>query len=224
MHKRIIIALLYFSTVSFAQPKDNGNWLMYFGNNATNSKFNWHNEVQYRNYNFVGDIEQLLLRTGIGYNITPNNNNVLLGYGFIYTEKYISETEKSNNSEHRLFQQYISKYAVKRVFFQNRYRIEERFLKNNFKLRLRYFWAINIPLNKTTMEKGAVYLSAYNEVFLNTQSAVFDRNRVYGALGYVLGKNIKLEIGYMSQLYEKTNRNQFQVAIFNNLPFYKSDF
>lgn len=62
--------------------------MIYFGNNKLNEKFNIHNEVQYRNYNAVGDLEQLLLRTGLGYNLTPNNNNLLLGYGFIRSENY----------------------------------------------------------------------------------------------------------------------------------------
>jgi len=48
---------------------------------------------------------------------------------------------------------------------------------------------------------------------------LFDRNRLYGAIGYVINKNFKAEIGFMAQTVEHSNRNQFQIAIFNNLPF-----
>ena len=76
----ITITLTFCSTV-YAQKSDTGNWFIYFGNQSINKKFNWWNEVQYRNYNFAGDLQQLLLSTGIGYNLTENNNNnVLLGY------------------------------------------------------------------------------------------------------------------------------------------------
>ena len=86
---KIVLLVFCFCNLSFSQKSDTGNWFIYFGNQKINPKWNWHNEVQYRNYNFIGDTNQLLLRTGIGYNLTENNNNVLLGYGFINTQKYL---------------------------------------------------------------------------------------------------------------------------------------
>lgn len=203
-----------------AQKSDVGNWFIYFGNQKINRKWNWHNEIQYRNYNFIGDMNQLLLRTGIGYNITENNNNILLGYGFINTQKYLpNSTEKIGTKEHRIFQQFITRQKFNRVYLQHRYRIEERFLPGDFQLRFRYFLAVNIPLNKTAMDANTFYLSAYNEIFINGQQILFDRNRLYGAVGYVITKNIKVEAGFMAQTLETSNRNQFQLVLFNNIPF-----
>jgi long-subunit fatty acid transport protein len=196
-----------------------GNWFIYFGNQKINKKWNWHNEVQYRNYNFIGDLNQLLLRTGIGYNLTENNNNILLGYGFIHTERYLANAkDKIAVDEHRIYQQFITKQNFNRVFIQHRYRIEERFLPNDFQIRFRYFVSLNIPLNNKTMIKNTVYASAYNEIFLNGKATIFDRNRLYAGMGYVLNKNIKVELGFMAQTLEQTNRNQFQIIVFNNLP------
>ncbi len=207
------------STGAFSQPSDVGNWFIYFGNQAINSKWNWHNEVQYRNFNFVGDTNQLLVRTGIGYNLSENNNNLLLGYGFINTHRYIANTDdKVSSNEHRVFQQFITRQNFGRFFLQHRYRIEERFLPNEFQLRFRYFLGLNVPINKKTVEKNTVYLSAYNELFVNAESPLFDRNRLYGALGFVISKSFKIEAGFMAQTLENSNRNQFQIVIFNNLP------
>ena len=221
MKKQLFILLFTsVSMLSFAQKSDAGNWFIYFGNQKINKKWNWHNEVQYRNYNFIGDMNQLLLRTGIGYNLTENNNNILLGYGFINTQKYLpNSNEKVGTNEHRIFQQFITRQNFGRVFLQHRYRIEERFLPNDFQLRFRYFLAMNLPINKKTMEKDAVYLSAYNEIFINGKNNLFDRNRLYGAVGYVINKNIKAEAGFMAQTLEQSNRNQFQIVLFNNIPF-----
>lgn len=217
---KFVIALLFFSTLSLSQKSDTGNWLLYFGNQKINEKWNWHNEIQYRNYNFIGDTNQLLLRTGIGYNLTENNNNILLGYGYINTQNYVANSdEKIQVNEHRIFQQFINKQNVGRIFIQHRYRIEERFIESDFKMRFRYFLAVNIPMNKKVMDKNAVYFSAYNEIFINKETPLFDRNRIYGALGYVINKSIKVEVGFMAQTLEKSNRNQFQVALFNSLPF-----
>ena len=83
MFKKLFVLLFFLPFTLYAQKTDVGNWFIYFGNQKINNRWNWHNEVQYRNFNFIGDLQQLLLRTGIGYNLTENNNNILLGYGFI---------------------------------------------------------------------------------------------------------------------------------------------
>lgn len=201
-----------------AQDSDTGNWFIYIGSKKINDKWNWHHEVQYRNYNFIGDLEQLLLRTGIGVNLTPGNNNLLLGYGYILSENYIPGTDdKLSIGENRLFQQFITKQKFGRVAIQHRYRIEERWVENSdFKWRFRYFLALNIALSAKELVPDTWYLSLYNEVFLNGQSSVFDRNRIYGALGYLVSPELKVELGFMSQVYEKRSRGQLQIASFAN--------
>ena len=147
----------------------------------------------------------------------------MAGYGFIKSQPYHSITnEKSDINEHRLFQQYIYKHRLSRVFFQHRLRAEQRFFDNDFRTRYRYFLALNVPLNKSSMEKNALYISLYNEVFINgNNNTPYDRNRLYGAVGFQLSKSLKIELGAMSQIYSKNSRTQFQIVLFNNLPFYK---
>jgi hypothetical protein len=213
--------LVLFITASVnAQNGDMGNWFQYFGNQKINNKWNWHNEVQYRNYNFAGDLEQLLLRTGIGYNLSENNNNVLLGYAYVYSEPYIAGTnDKSNTNEHRIFQQFITKEKFGRVNIQHRYRFEQRFIEGDFKMRARYFLSFNVPINKKEMEKNAVYASVYNEIFINTEPDYFDRDRIYVGVGYCFNKNFKVEAGVMTQILSNSSRTQFQIMFFNSLPF-----
>lgn len=204
--------------ISTAQSSDFGNWLIYIGNKKVNSKWNIHNEVQYRNYDAIGDLEQLLLRTGLGYNLSENNHNLLLGYGYILSQNYIADTQnKMDVNEHRIFQQFTSKQNVGSVSLSHRYRFEQRFVESDFKMRLRYFLAFKVPIIKTETSPSKLYLSAYNEVFLNTESDVFDRNRVYGGLGFQLNKNVRIEAGYMSQLFENSSRDQFNLITFVNL-------
>lgn len=214
------LLLLLVTANSHAQKTDTGNWFIYFGNQKINKRLNWHNEVQYRNFNFAGDLEQLLIRTGLGYDLSENNNNILLGYGFIHSEPYIAGTDdKLQTNEHRIFQQFITKQQFGRVNIQHRYRVEERFLKDDFKMRLRYSLSLNIPINKKVMEKNTIYASAYNEIFINTKQNQFDRDRIYGGIGYCFNKNIKMEAGVMSQMLPGNSRAQFQIMVFNNLPF-----
>jgi hypothetical protein len=194
-----------------AQDSNFGNWLIYIGNKKINSKWNIHNEIQHRNYNAIGDLEQLLLRTGLGYTFNEDKNNVLLGYGYILSENYIGDTDdKLSINEHRIFQQFTSKQNIGSLILNHRYRFEQRFVEDDFKMRFRYFLGLNIPFSETSK----YYISAYNEVFLNTKSAIFDRNRVYGGIGYSLNKNLKLEAGYMNQFFETSSRDQFNLMAF----------
>tara|TARA_R110002096_G_scaffold426165_6_gene635593 strand:+ start:8557 stop:9234 length:678 start_codon:yes stop_codon:yes gene_type:complete len=220
-------SLLFFLSFTYkisAQTSELGNWMMYFGNQSITKKLNWHNEIQYRNYNTIGDLEQLLIRTGLGYDLTEKNNNVLFGLAYIKSEDYFlnASSEKIENEELRIFQQFITKQHFSRIYLQHRYRIEERFIENNFKMRFRYFLGLNIPFTSKKMEKGEFYFSAYNEVFVQNESNAFDRNRYYGAIGFLLENNFRIELGYMNQQFGLRSRDQFQIAIFNSLPFFRN--
>ena len=118
-----LFVLLFLFTISpltlFSQTSNLGNWIIYFGNKQIDNKWNWHHEVQYRNYNAIGDLEQLLLRTGFGYNLSENNNNLLLGYGYVLSENYLDGTDmKQSIKEHRVYQQFITKQRFSRVALQ----------------------------------------------------------------------------------------------------------
>jgi len=210
-----LVIILMLPIFASSQDSNFGNWLIYIGNKKINSKWNIHNEVQYRNYNAIGDLEQLLLRTGVGYNLTENNNNLLLGYGYILSENYVGDSnEKVSVNEHRIFQQFTSKNEVGKLKLNHRYRFEQRIVADDFKLRFRYFLGLNIPLSKKGKAKNSYYLSAYNEIFLNTKTSIFDRNRLYAGLGYAINDKIRLEAGYMNQFFESSSRDQFNIITF----------
>jgi hypothetical protein len=211
----VIFIGLMLPSQTHAQESNLGNWLIYIGNKKLSNKWDLHHEVQYRNYNTVGDLEQLLLRTGLGYSFNENQNNLLFGYGYILSENYVGESnDKIAVNEHRIFQQFISKQKIHKVSLNHRYRFEQRFVESDYKMRFRYFLGINVPL--THLENNNLYISGYNEIFLNAHSAVFDRNRLYGGLGLKINDHIKVECGYMNQFFESSSRDQLNVIAFVN--------
>ncbi|AUC74538.1 DUF2490 domain-containing protein [Olleya sp. Bg11-27] len=221
LKKKNIIATLALSLVlpfyGLSQDSSLGNWLIYIGSKELKNGWNIHNEVQYRNYDAIGDLEQLLLRTGLGYNLTENNNNLLLGYGYILSENYVGNTdEKVSVNEHRIFQQFTTKQKLGKLSLSHRYRFEQRFVDADFKMRFRYFLGLKIPLQNNADGNNPLYLSVYNEIFLNTKTSIFDRNRVYGGLGYQFSKQLRLELGYMNQFFETASRDQINIIAFVN--------
>ena len=186
--KKVLLVFLFLPLFSSAQQGDLGNWLIYFGNKQFNEKWNLHHEIQYRNYNLLGDMEQLLIRTGIGYNL-GSRSNLLVGYGYINSENYtgISNAQEAVQ-EHRIYQQFITKQNIGTVALQHRYRFEQRFIEGDFRTRFRYFLGINIPFKDSNY-----YTSIYNEIFLNGDGNVFDRNRIYGGFGYRFNSKVRFE-------------------------------
>lgn len=209
------ICLVFLSSNVLCQNSDFGNWMIYFGNKNLGSGFNLHHEVQYRNYNFAGDLEQLLFRAGIGLNLSENNNNVLLGYGYVHGRNYIADSDEiSVTREHRVFQQFMTRQRFDRLFLQHRYRVEQRFFADNFRFRFRYFLAINFLINNDDMQRNTWYLSSYNEIFIQPSGLPFDRNRLYGGVGYKLSDSLRLEVGYMNQFLNSGNRDQLNLMAF----------
>lgn len=209
----LVVLLWLCTTMVMAQNREvpkTGNWLIYFGNqNFGNNKWVWHNEVQYRNYNLLGQKEQLLLRTGIGRYLSENNNILSAGYAYIDTnplrfEGEIAFLDEDNSfGEHRLWQQFITRQRFGRFYLLHRYRYEQRFFDNNdFRTRFRYFLSFNIALNKPEIEPGTLLFSAYNEVFVNGERSdtrpFFDRNRLYAALGYQFTPFVRIDCTYRS--------------------------
>jgi hypothetical protein len=81
-------------------------------------------------------------------------------------------------------------------------------------MRMRYFLAFNIPLNHPEMIKNTVYLSAYNEIFINLNENPFDRNRLYGGIGFKFNSHFRMEIGYMNQFMKGPDADQLNIVGF----------
>lgn len=201
------------------KPGPFGAWPIYFGSAAINDRWGLWGEAQYRSYDFAGDLDQLLLRTAVTYNLdSAKNVQVAQGYAYVRSEPYIAGTgDKRVTEEHRLYQQLILRQRWGRLYLQHRYRLEERFLAdNNFRVRFRYFLSANFCLNKKSLGQGTVYLSAYNELFIHSDQPFFDRDRIFGGLGYGISKTLRLEVGPMWQQVATSGRPQLVVQAFHN--------
>jgi hypothetical protein len=202
-----------------AQSNNMGSWFVYFGNQKINDRWNIQSDFQYRDYRLIGQRNQFLARAGLGYNLKPQNHNLLLGYAYIATDTYDeNDLNKTTKIENRIFQQYLFKNKVGNNYLTHRFRLEERFLPSTFGLRARYF----IAFQKSFRAHKKSYFSTYNEFFYDLKSTKFDRNRLYGGIGMILNQSIKLETGYMIQVQENNTRGQLQLILFNNLPFKKT--
>lgn len=218
--KSLFILLCTIPFTLFGQEDNKvGYWYMYFGNYKLDHRFNWYAEVQSRNHSLLGGAEQQLIRTGVGIELDEkNDNNLLLGYGYIETTASLSTNVKDESiEEHRIYQQLINQVKYGKLNLTHRFRLEERFIKSNFLFRLRYLLSIKIPINENLFKNNSFHLSFYNELFVDKK--LLERDRMFGAIGYAISDEVRLEVGIMTQVNKLAIKNQFQVALYNDLSF-----
>lgn len=224
MEKKVItlITLMLLILQLKAQEDKTGNWLMYFGQNRITDKISIHTEAQYRNHTISPtNTEQLLLRTGVNYHL--KSAMITAGYGHIGSHVYKSEQKSPEVEEHRIWQQLITKNKLGRIKLEHRYRVEQRWVNKEYKNRLRYRLMAFIPLNSKKVEVGTVFLGVYDEIFLNTKQTYFDRNRLYGALGYQMNNYTGMQVGMLHQETNNGGKWYLQFALTFNTDFRNKD-
>ena len=203
-----------------------GAWYMYFYDiKFKEGPWGVQGDLQYRNWNIGGDLEQLLIRSGVTYRPKDANVKLTLGYGNITTGAFGDSDETT--SESRIYQEALFPVKFgKRIYTNHRFRYEQRFVKDqDFRTRYRYNLFLTIPFNNIEFTKNTIYLALYNELFINGQREignsrtveVFDRNRFYAALGYIIKSGMKVQLGVMQQSTDNWSKNQLQVSFHHNM-------
>ncbi len=220
-------------------------WYMYFGNHRLTDKWGLHTEYQWRRSDIIQEWQQSLARVGADFRL---NDQVMIsgGYAYIISFPYGEQPIAQKFDEHRIWQQLILNHSSGRVYFNHRYRLEQRWLENvssggnggtmnddyRYANRARYRFMINIPLNNEAIQPKTLFVSVYDEVFLgfgeNIGVNILDQNRLYGALGYQFSSAGNVQFGY---LYHKVikgdgvrmeNNHTLQLALFYNIDFRKN--
>jgi hypothetical protein len=213
--------LLLFALNASAQVDQGqaGAWYMLIWSHENpETGFGMQGDIQHRNWDIAGDLEQLLIRGGFTWRAQDSAVKYTMGYAHITSGAFGTDSDKS--AEHRLYQEALAPQRLgEKWLLTHRLRLEQRWVDGqDFRSRLRYFLALNYPFNKTSLAKGAVYLSLYNELFINLNRDIgngrqvdyFDRNRAYAALGYSLEDDMRLQFGYMWQENSNFGKGQVQ--------------
>ena len=215
-----ILIILVFNYLPAQSSPDStlGNWLMYFGTHRFNEEISLHYETQLRNYELLSNFNQLLPRVGINYHIN-NQTVVTAGYAFIPTQKEFDQGWNDNlETENRIWEQFILRNSVGNVKIRHRYRLEQRWVKlgvnTTYKNRARYMLSVKLPISKK--KDFPIFISLYDEIFLNISNNPFDQNRLFGALGFQINQALNIQGGYLRHRSGNLNLNRFQLALFVN--------
>lgn len=199
-----------------------GAWYMLFWSaRSGESLLGLQGDVQFRNWDTLGDLEQLLVRAGIVVHPSPSGASFTFGAAHVTSGAFGSDA--STSSEFRLYQEALLPQLMGgRAAVRHRLRTEQRWVEGqDFRTRLRYALFIDLPLNSPRVTPGSWYLAAYDEVFINGETDVgkgqtvkrFDRNRLYGALGFMPRAGYRIQGGYMLQSTATIHKGQLQLSL-----------
>lgn len=231
------------------QSTDNRNaWLMFFANARFCERLGLYAEVQWRRNDYFDDPQQLLLRTGLNV-YSKSGLNFTAGYCFVETYPYGEFPVKTRFPENRLWQQLQIRSVLIRTEWISRFRLEQRFSKlpvpvaglsdeyapgeSVYTNRFRIMNRLSIPFRGKEIRDRSLYFSVYDELFINfghnVEGNIFDQNRAYAALGYVVPRLGRIELGFMEQTLLKPdgrrleNNHTLQISLFSTIDFRNRD-
>lgn len=162
----------------------------------------------------VTNIDQLLLRPGIGYKLT-SNLSIWQGYAWVgnFNQPHTS-TQPSFIGENRIFQQALYKRTFSNATFLSRTRLEERWIDHakGTAVRFRELLRVDIPIPQARDWAFVVF----DEIFINLNAvgtfdefrqgqtkgpgAGIDQNRFFLGINKTFNEHLNVDLGYQNQL------------------------
>lgn len=229
----LIIATLFFCSVQGQNDRvKDENAIAWPQLNVTiklHNKLDLLAEYQWRRTNGFKDWQQSLLRGAVQYKLHPQMA-VALGYGWIETFAYGDHPIASNGTfpEHRIYEQVTYKSNIQKLSFQQRLRIEQRWIGRRttssareiddwlFSHRFRYLLRLQHSLGRS--QKW--YAAMADEIFIgagkNVGVNIFDQNRIMLLIGVKPTSNISIEAGYLSQMLVQGRRINEKTVVQDN--------
>jgi hypothetical protein len=172
------------------------------------SKFLAYMEVNPRIGDDVTNIDQLLLRPAIGYQLTENLS-IWQGYAWVgYFNQPHTPPQPAFFQENRIFQQVIYTQKFGGFNFMSRTRLEERWIEHadGTALRFREMLKLSYPLPMAPDWA----LVGYDEIFINLNTvgvssgkgpgAGIDQNRLFLGVNKSFNQHFNVDLGYQNQM------------------------
>lgn len=198
----ILSILCLFFIYNRSYSENFGSWNIFNARGNLFDNFGFMSEFQLRSLSFYNEFFYYEIKGGINYALNENFS-FLLGTGFYHTfppgGNFVTP---SSQRELRTWIELTSKQYLDRFNFEHRYRIEQRFTSNGYKNRYRYRLLLVVPLNNQKLEDNTLFSAIFEEVFFTNLPPYFERNRIFGGLGYKFDF-LTFQLGYIYQYDNK---------------------
>ena len=211
-----------YKKAKFKDPTTRG-WINTYGNIRLSNKLFYVAETHFRfsedeHMPFAGKIAQVYNRHAISYKHSKNFRASLGGVLRVNfnQDDIIEPYNKTVVPEWRIWHEYLFSMPIDRVKLYHRLRIEHRWSKGFeedseyiFRNRWRYLFRLKVPINKSKLEPGALYISPESELIMQSGKAVVDSPmedlRLTTSIGYILNPQLTLASGMMYSTGQQLN-------------------
>jgi hypothetical protein len=192
-------------------------WIRYQAQFSFSPSFYWINEADNRRF-LNPDVEnQMIFHSRLHYKRGPWDFGGGLTLSYIFTQKP-ELGWKHATTEIRPVAEVSHEMFLRKISFQNRLRIDNRFFEINedqsiwkdsrYVMRLRYRFQMRIPLS-VKENKTITSLKIAEEIMVNQTGNFFDQNRINASVEFYLTKNFSLEPGYIFIYQQRFNAEEF---------------
>ena len=208
--KIIFIFFCIFSWLLTVRPvlavsNDLGLWTPIWITQPINKRFSTLLEISPRNQENVTHINQLFIRPAVEYKL---NKNLSFWQGYSWDPLFLPIYKR----EQRIWQQILLENYFKKFRFENRIRLEERFIQDvhGVPVRFRYRTGTWTPIDKNGIWK----LVLWDEIWFNMGNhfngpqSGFDRNWLFAGINKKISDNVSLEVGYQLEYANRTSPRQ----------------
>jgi hypothetical protein len=192
-------------------------WLRYQNQWSISPTLYWTNEGENRRF-FSPDVEnQLILHSHLHYKYRTWDFGVGLTLSWIYAQ-FPEAGFDHTTSEIRPFIEVAREHKLGKVFFQNKIRIDNRFLQSNserslwaesiYVTRLRYRAQLRLVL-KQKESTTVIGARIADEIMFNSKYNIFDQNRIYASVDILAWKGFTIEPSYVHVYQQRFRRDDF---------------
>ncbi|MEO9873067.1 DUF2490 domain-containing protein [Ekhidna sp.] len=212
-----------------------GVWLGVYTKYHFNDRWAYYGEYHVRKKNGFDDMAQVYLRFGATYTLKKYLDiTVGVVHPFYWAPNQNDPDVDKIVPQYRLWQQAVLATPFDHIKLYHQLRMEQRWRRDyekgsSFKLthRFRYKMTVYIPLNKPAFENHTLFLSLYNEIFIQAGKSIvynhLEDNRSFAGLGYNLSEQFQIQGGYMFTFrhkgspfsYEK--RHIFRLSLYHHM-------
>lgn len=211
----LLIILLGTVIVAKAQPKGASFWLTAQLPVDLSPRWQWNNDLLYKSNGVTFKTYQRWYRTGLRYRISEKVN-VAGGVGFLATQASSNSKDDEFGKEFRLWEEMIYQHPLKNDWqFQNRARVEERFLKATTTKPSSHILQMSdrISFTKTLSKKWDLqFADEYFEQVIDKKFG-FNQNRLMGIGIYNISKKLQLQGAYIWVVRKTFTQHVLQVTI-----------
>lgn len=186
---------------------------MYQGATGINDQWTVSHIFQYRSQTIEPHLGTLFWIAGINYKIPNSHFSFRFGFNEIDKDRD-NAVEKDQFLTTRKFIQWIfHRHQYKKLKLMENFRQEQIWKEGGeFSHISRVMVSADYPLWSENMDSGTWYLSAYTEMFFHSNDLSFNRNRTYGAIGIVAANNLRVRLGFMTEIFEDRHVDQWMVT------------